>query len=142
MPTARYIPTVSSGIQRWKPCVQVHATVPATPTIGVRVRKRMFTQSFVWLLMATPPLRFASITCIVLTVFAKSAAGEIDAAQLFRQAQALLFAGRAAEASPLFEKAAAKEPKVAAYHLWLARSYAAEAKTTSNVMRLLAIGWN
>lgn len=33
-------------------------------------------------------------------------------------------------------------PKIAAYHLWLARSYAAEAKASANVVRLLSIGWN
>lgn len=34
------------------------------------------------------------------------------------------------------------QPNVAEYHLWLARSYAAEAKKSANVMRLVSIGWN
>jgi len=53
----------------------------------------------------------------------------------------LLFTRHAAEASPLFERAAALRPGVAAYHLWLARSYAEEAKTSGNVVRLIEIGW-
>ena len=87
-------------------------------------------------------MRLASITCLALAVFVGAQSVAPGPAGLFELAQALLFAGRPAEASPLFEKAVALQPKVAAYHLWLARSYAAEAKRTSNVMRLVSIGWN
>lgn len=86
-------------------------------------------------------MRTASITVILVTVFTYLANGAPDATSLFARAQALLFAGRAAEASPLFEKAVAMRPNGAAWHLWLARSYAAEAKTSANPMRLLVIGW-
>jgi hypothetical protein len=43
----------------WKPCVHVHAAVPAIPMMGVRERNAMFTQSFFCCvadsLMTTPP---------------------------------------------------------------------------------------
>jgi len=91
--------------------------------------------------MTSPPSGTLSVTVFALTLFAIVGHAANDATAMFEHAQALLFARRAAEASPLFEKAAAMRPNVAAYHLWLARSYAAEAKTSSNVLRLVEIGW-
>lgn len=53
----------------------------------------------------------------------------------------MLFARHAAEASALFEQAVALAPNNPDAHLWLARSYAAEAKESANVLRLVTIGW-
>lgn len=91
--------------------------------------------------MTSPPSGTRSVTAFTLLVFAIVANAANDATAIFERAQSLLFARRAAEASPLFEKAVAMRPNLAAYHLWLARSYAAEAKTSSNVLRLFEIGW-
>jgi tetratricopeptide (TPR) repeat protein len=65
-----------------------------------------------------------------------------DATVVFERARALLEAGDAASASPLFEQAVALAPKRAEYHDWLARSYTSEAKQSSNAVRLAFLGWN
>ncbi len=65
-----------------------------------------------------------------------------DAAATFERARVLLEAGDAASASPLFEQAVEQAPKRAEYHDWLARSYTAEAKRSSNAVRLAFLGWN
>jgi tetratricopeptide (TPR) repeat protein len=65
-----------------------------------------------------------------------------DPAAAFAAGRALLERGEAAKASPLLEQAAALAPKRAEYHYWLARSYTAEAKATTNAVRLLALAWD
>lgn len=55
IPTAAYIVTMSTSIHGLNPAYQVYKAVPTTPMIGVRVRKRMFTQSFLRSLMMKPP---------------------------------------------------------------------------------------
>ena len=67
--------------------------------------------------------------------------GRPDASAAFTRGKALLARGDAAAASAELEKAVARQPNVADYHIWLARSYVAEAKNTSNAVRLLVLGW-
>jgi tetratricopeptide (TPR) repeat protein len=78
----------------------------------------------------------------LLLVFQLAAAPAADPSIVFERARALLDAGDAATASPLFEQAVALAPKRAEYHDWLARSYTAEAKQTMNAVRLAYLGWN
>jgi tetratricopeptide (TPR) repeat protein len=75
---------------------------------------------------------------IVFTIFALP---RPDASAAFTRGKALLARGDAAAASAELEKAVAGRPDVADYHIWLARSYVAEAKQTSNAVRLLVLGW-
>ena len=65
-----------------------------------------------------------------------------DATVVFERARALLEKGDAASASPLFEQAVTLAPNRADYHDWLARSYTAEVKQSSNAVRLAFLGWN
>jgi tetratricopeptide (TPR) repeat protein len=81
-------------------------------------------------------------SAVLFAFLASSAAAAESAAQFFVRAKALLARGDAAHASPLFERAAAMEPKNAAYHYWFARSMTAEAKKTANAVRLMGIGWS
>src|SRR5205085_12660814 len=85
MPTHAYRPMVRIGIQRWKPCRNVQAAVPATPMTGVSDRKRMFTQSFFCELMTTPPRLFR--TGIAVMVFAAAVARGQTASQHYRAAR-------------------------------------------------------
>ena len=64
-----------------------------------------------------------------------------DAAADYARGRALLALGKAAAASTELEKAVDARPDVADYHIWLARSYAAEAKQSTNAVRLFVIGW-
>jgi len=82
-----------------------------------------------------PAIRF-------LLVFHLATAAAADPSLLFERARALLEAGDAAKASPLFEEAVALAPKRADFHDWLARSYTSEAKQSTNAVRLAFLGWN
>lgn len=78
----------------------------------------------------------------LLLLFLSAAVAAADPGSVFERARALFEAGDAAKASPLFEQAVTLAPKRADYHDWLARSYIAEAKQTSNAVRLTYIAWN
>src|SRR5258706_5001790 len=117
---------------------------------GVRVRKIMLIQSFSGVRaarrsMMTPP-RVASITPCGWFVFATSVlaaalAGD-ETATTAGRARALLERGEAAAASALLEPAVARAPKSAELHYLLAKSYAIEAKQSSNAVRLMYVAWN
>lgn len=85
--------------------------------------------------------RVRTITSIVFALFTIAAIAGPDAAAAFTRGRALLARGDAASASVELEKAVDAHPEVADYHVWLARSYAEEAKQTSNAVRLLVVGW-
>ncbi len=75
-------------------------------------------------------------------LFVATAQASDDPAALFQRGRALLAAGEAARATPLFERAAKLQPKRADFHYWLAKSYAAEARKSSDPLRLVMIGWS
>ena len=91
-------------------------------------------------MMIAPPGGI-TITRVALILFIVAASARPDASAAFARGRALLARGEAAAASAELEKAVAVRPDVADYHIWLARSYVAEAKQTSNGVRLLVIGW-
>src|SRR5258706_12600792 len=117
---------------------------------GVRVRKIMLIESFAGVRatrrsMMTPP-RVVSITPCAWFVFATSVltaalAGD-ETATTSGRARTLLERGDAAAASALLEPAVARAPKSAELHYLLAKSYAIEAKQSSNAVRLMYVGWN
>jgi predicted Zn-dependent protease len=65
-----------------------------------------------------------------------------DTAASISKARTLLARGDAASASPLLEHAVARAPKSAELHYLLAKSYAIEARQSSNAIRLAFVGWN
>jgi tetratricopeptide (TPR) repeat protein len=79
---------------------------------------------------------------VIALLLAAALSAKPDAAAVFARGQALLERGDAAAASAQLEQAVALAPRRAGYHVWLARSYTAEAKQSVNAVRLAYLGWN